>query len=55
MAQLHPAPAGAVLAEGDYAVLDIEGTLDNKPLDGTAKTGHLHKMGSNASRAGSRR
>ncbi|HMZ53401.1 MAG TPA: trigger factor [Nitrospira sp.] len=49
MAQLHPAPAGAVLAEGDYAVLDIEGTLDNKPLDGTAKTGHLHKMGSNAS------
>lgn len=49
MAQLHPAPADAVLADGDYAVLDIEGTVDNTPLDGTTKTGHLHKMGSRTS------
>lgn len=49
MAQLHPAPAGAALADGDYAVLDIEGTLGNNPLNGTTKMGHLHKMGSHAS------
>ena len=49
MAQLHPAPAGTTLADGDYAVLDIEGTLDGKPLEGTTKEGYLHKMGSHAS------
>ena len=49
MAQLHPAPLGTALSEGDYAVLDVEGTLDGSPLDGTTKVGHLHKMGSHAS------
>jgi trigger factor len=49
MAQLHPAPAGTALAEGDYAMLDVAGTLDGKPLEGTIKEGHLHKMGSHAS------
>lgn len=49
MAQLHPAPAGTALTEGDYAVLDIAGTLDGKPLEGTIKEGHLHKMGSHTS------
>jgi len=49
MAQLHPAPAGTTLAEGDFAVLDVEGTLDGASLDGTTKTGHLHKMGSQSS------
>jgi trigger factor len=49
MAQLHPAPAGTALSEGDYAVLDVEGTLDGSSLDGTTKVGHLHKMGSHAS------
>jgi trigger factor len=49
MAQLHPAPAGTALTEGDYAVLDIQGTLDGSPLDGTTKEGHLHKMGSHTS------
>ena len=49
MAQLHPAPAGTTLAEGDFAVVDIEGSLDGSALDGTSKTGHLHKMGSHAS------
>ncbi len=45
-AQLHPAPAGASLAEGDYVVLDIEGLLEGASLDGTKKEGHLHRLGS---------
>jgi trigger factor len=45
-AQLHPAPSDAVLADGDYAVLDIEGFVDLAPLEGATKTGHLHKVGS---------
>lgn len=45
-AQLQPAPAGSSLTEGDFAVLDIEGFLDQTPLDGTKKQGHLHRMGS---------
>lgn len=49
MAQLHPAPTGTTLAEGDFAVVDIEGALDGSALDGTSKTGHLHKIGSHAS------
>ncbi|MBX3237591.1 MAG: trigger factor [Nitrospiraceae bacterium] len=48
MAQLHPAPETAALSEGDYAVLDITGTLDGQPLEGTKKEGHLHKVGSKA-------
>ena len=52
MAQLHPAPMGTTLSDGDYAILDVEGTLDGSPLDGTMKEGHLHKMGSNASLLG---
>lgn len=45
-AQLHAAPAGHGLSEGDYAVLDIEGMLEGVSLDGTKKEGHLHKVGS---------
>lgn len=48
MAQLHPAPPGSALAEGDFAVLDIEGLLEGQVLDGTTKEGHLHKIGSTA-------
>lgn len=48
-AQLHPAPAGTSLGEGDYAIIDIEGILDASPLEGAAKAGHLHKVGSKAS------
>lgn len=47
-AQLHPAPAGTGLAEGNYAVLDIEGLLEGTPLEGTKKEGHLHRVGSKA-------
>ncbi len=45
-AQLHPAPTGTVLAEGDYAMLDVEGFLDAAPLEGAKKSGHLHQVGS---------
>ncbi|MEB2338170.1 MAG: trigger factor [Nitrospirales bacterium] len=48
MAQLHPAPQGTALAEGDYAVIDMEGSLDGTPLTGARKEGHLYKMGSHA-------
>lgn len=47
-AQLHPAPAGASLADGDYAALDIEGLLKGTQLEGTKKEGHLHRVGSKA-------
>jgi trigger factor len=49
MAQLHPAPAGSLLAEGDFALLDVEGRLDGQVLEGTSKEAHLHKLGSKAS------
>jgi trigger factor len=45
-AQLHPVPTGTVLAEGDYAMLDVEGFLDAAPLEGAKKSGHLHQVGS---------
>lgn len=45
-AQLEAAPAGTALAEGDYAVLDVEGFLDMAPLEGAKQTGQLHKIGS---------
>ncbi|MGH7256649.1 MAG: trigger factor [Nitrospirales bacterium] len=45
-AQLQAAPAGTPLAEGDYAVLDIEGFLDLAPLEGSKKDNHLHQVGS---------
>lgn len=47
-AQLHPAAAGASLTDGDYATLDLEGTLEGMPLEGTKKDGHLHRVGSKA-------
>lgn len=45
-AQLHAAPAGTALGEGDFAVIDLEGFLDQTALEGTKKQGHLHRMGS---------
>ena len=44
-AQLEAAPAGTALADGSYAVLDVEGFLDLAPLEGAKKEGHLHKLG----------
>ena len=44
-AQLHAAPAGTALASGDFAVLDIEASVDGAPVEGAKKEGHLHKLG----------
>ncbi len=52
MAQLHPAPTGTTLAEGDFAVVDIEGTLDGSALDGTSKTGTFSQNGFSCLRPG---
>ena len=43
--QLEAAPAGTALADGSYAVLDVEGFVDLAPLEGAKKEGHLHKLG----------
>ena len=45
-ARLDAAPVGTPLADGDYAVVSLEGFLDSLPLEGTKKEGHLHRLGS---------
>ena len=47
-ARLEAVPAGHVILDGDYIVLDLQGTLDGAPLEGTKKEGQLHKVGSHA-------
>jgi trigger factor len=51
-ARLDEAQAGTVLAEGDYAIVDLEGFLEGTPLEGTKKEGQLHKVGSKAALLG---
>ncbi|MGE0644896.1 MAG: trigger factor [Nitrospira sp.] len=51
-AQLDAAPAGAVLMEESYAIVDLEGFLDGVPLEGTKKEGQLHRVGSKATLLG---
>ncbi|TKB68635.1 MAG: trigger factor [Nitrospira sp.] len=51
-ARLDEAQAGTVLAEGDYAIVDLEGFLEGAPLEGTKKEGQLHKVGSKAALLG---
>ena len=48
-ARLEAAPTGHTIVDGDYIVLDMQGTLDGAPLEGTKKEGQLHKVGSHAS------
>jgi trigger factor len=48
-ARLEAVPAGHIIVDGDYLVLDMQGTLDGAPLEGTKKEGQLHKVGSHAS------
>ena len=48
-ARLEAVPAGHTIVDGDYIVLDLHGTLDGAPLEGTKKEGQLHKVGSHAS------
>ena len=47
-AKLDAPPSGHVIAEGNFVILSIEGSLDGQPLEGTKKEGHLHKVGSKA-------
>lgn len=51
-ARLDAAPAGTALAEGDFAVVDLEGFLDEAPLEGSKKEGQLHRVGSKATLLG---
>lgn len=44
--QLDAAPPDSTLAEGLYAIVAIEGFLDDVTVEGTKKEGHLHKVGS---------
>jgi trigger factor len=48
-ARLEATPAGHTIVDGDYIVLDLQGTLDGTPLEGAKKEGQLHKVGSHAS------
>ena len=48
-ARLEATPTGHAIVDGDYIVLDLQGTLDGTPLEGTKKEGQLHKVGSHAS------
>jgi trigger factor len=47
-ARLEAPPAGHKATEGDFVILSVEGVLDGQPLEGSKKTGHLHKVGSKA-------
>ncbi|WHZ27521.1 MAG: Cell division trigger factor [Nitrospira sp.] len=51
-ARLDAAPPGEALAEGDYAIVDLEGFLDGTSLEGTKKEGQLHRVGSKAALLG---
>lgn len=46
--RLEATPLGHIIVDGDYIVLDLQGTLDGSPLEGTKKEGQLHKVGSHA-------
>ena len=48
-ARLEAVPAGHIIVDGDYIVLDVQGTLEGASLEGTKKEGQLHKVGSHAS------
>jgi len=45
-ARLDAAAPGTALADGDFAIVDLEGFLDGTPLEGTKKEGQLYKIGS---------
>ena len=47
--RLEAVPSDHTIVDGDYIVLDMQGTLDGAPLEGTKKEGQLHKVGSQAS------
>ena len=45
-ARLEAAPPGTALAEGLFAVVKVDGSLDGTPVEGAQKEGHLHRVGS---------
>src|SRR5438046_7330560 len=45
-AQLDAAAPGTVLADGLFAILDVQGFLDRAPVEGAKAEGHLHRVGS---------
>jgi trigger factor len=45
-AQIDAVSQGTPLKDGLYAVLTVEGFVDNQPVEGSQKNGHLHKLGS---------
>lgn len=47
-AQVDAASEGTALQDGLYAVLTVEGFVDNQPVEGAQKKGHLHQVGSKA-------
>jgi trigger factor len=51
-ARLEAPTTGHKAGEGDFVILSMEGSLDGQPLEGSRKTGHLHKVGSKASLLG---
>jgi trigger factor len=46
-AQIDAVADGTPLRDGLYAVLTMEGFVENQPVEGSQKKGHLHKMGAN--------
>jgi trigger factor len=44
-ARLEATPAGHAIVDGDYIVLDVQGTLDGAPLEGTDKEGRSTPQG----------
>src|SRR5206468_16944 len=42
-AQLDAAAPGTVLADGLFAILDVQGFLDRAPVEGAKAEGHLHR------------
>ncbi|HJT22891.1 MAG TPA: trigger factor [Nitrospira sp.] len=51
-ARLEAPPSGHRIAEGDFVIVSLLGTLDGQPLEGTKKEGHLHRVGSKAALLG---
>jgi trigger factor len=51
-ARLEAPPPGHRVAEGDFVIVSLLGTLDGQPLEGTKKEGQLHRVGSKAALLG---
>jgi len=47
-ARLEAPPVGHKAAEGDFVILTVEGFVDGTPIEGSKKTGHMHRIGSKA-------